>query len=123
MEELEAEKFAEKILALDDKVILAGVVDERGDVIGGKVNEAYKSRFSDDKKDWELIGSRAAVIMGAVRASDGVLSDIESIVSIRKDSKQLLSWIPDKRVIVAAILPRSVDSGSMSEKIRHLFGL
>lgn len=123
MEQSEAEKLAEKILALEDKVILAGVVDERGDVIGGKVNEAYKSRFSDDKKDWELIGSRAAVIMGAVRASDGVLSDIESIVSIRKDSKQLLTWIPDKRVIVAAILPRSVDGGIVSEKIRRLFGL
>ena len=123
MNELEAQKIAEKILALDDRVIVAGVIDQKGDVIGGKLNESQKSSFSNDKKDWEEIGSRAAVIMGTVRASDKTLSDIESIVFIRKSSKQLLTWIPEKQITVAAIFPKSIDGWILSQKIRHMFGL
>ncbi len=83
--------------------------------------ESHTHKISLSNEEWRESAERAATIMEAVKRVDLLLSQIESIVLVRKQSKSLIMWIPQYAIILEVVLARSAEAGQVSDKISDAF--
>lgn len=119
----EAEKLAEKIVGLDEAIFTAGVISNTGETLGGFVRRAYRSKYPVNKAGWASVDFKQAMVYGSARGTNSMLSDIEAILFVRMDSKQILIWDQERGIIVTALFKKSINGTDISEKIRELLGL
>jgi hypothetical protein len=123
MEQTEAEKLAEEIVGLDERVFSAGIISNTGETLGGYVRQAFRSKYPVDKEGWAAVDFAQALIIGSAKRTDRLLSEMEAIVFIRKELKQILIWDQNRGVIAAAAFDRSISGTDLSKKIRSLLSL
>jgi hypothetical protein len=123
MNQAEAEKIAEKIVALDDGILTAGIISNTGETLGGYVKPSYRSKFPSSKSGWASVDFKQAMIFGSAKGTNQMLSEIEAIVFIRKNAKQILIWDQYRSVIVTVLFSKALNGSDLSTKIRKLLGL
>jgi hypothetical protein len=123
MLQAEAEKLAEKIVGLDEAIFTAGVISNTGETLGGFVRRAYRSKYPVDKARWASVDFKQALVFGSARGTNAMLSDIEAILFVRVDSKQILVWDQEKGIIVTALFKKSLNDTDIIERIRKLLGI
>jgi hypothetical protein len=123
LDRAEADKLAEQIVRLDERIFSAGIISNSGVGLGNYVREAYRSKYPRDREAWASVDFKQAMIFGSAKGTNRMLSELESIVFIRKDCKQILVWDDNKAVIAAAVLDKSINGTELSNKIRKLLGL
>jgi hypothetical protein len=113
LDQVQAEKLAEKLVGLDEGIFTAGLISNTGETLGGYVRPSYRSKFPTDKSGWATVDFKQAMIFGSAKGTSQMLSEIEAIVFIRKTSKQILIWDPERSIIVAVLFDKSLDSGKL----------
>src|SRR5579872_4246939 len=123
MSSSEANALAEKVLALDPAIISVGVISHNGTPLGGAISKSHQSVYSYNPEAWQASSFRAAQIMGSIKADDRVLSPIESIILVRRNSKSLLIWVPQSVVILAVMFQRTTSGSALADKIKKACGI
>jgi hypothetical protein len=123
LDQAEAEKMAEKIVGLDQRIYTAGIISNTGETLGGYVRPSYRSKFPSSKTGWATVDFKQAMVFGSAKGTNEMLSEIEAIVFIRKNAKQILIWDQHRSIIVAVLFDKSLHSSEFSDKIRKMLGL
>jgi hypothetical protein len=123
LDQADAEKLAQKIVSLDKGIFTAGIISNSGETLGGYVRPSHRSRFPLDKAGWATVDFKQAMVFGSAKGTNQMLSEIEAIVFIRKESKQILIWDQERGIIVAAIFDKSINGSDLGKKIRAMLGL
>ena len=116
--------LAEKIATLDpNSIIIVALISDMGEIFGFYVNDSFRSSYSMDRKKYSMTAARLSVGFGSALATDkdGVASETEAIVVIRRTTIHYYTRIPDskKSNIVAVWFSRNnADITTMSDKIR-----
>jgi hypothetical protein len=123
LNQAEAEKISERIVSLDEGIFTSGIISHTGESLGGYVRPSYRSKFPPSKNGWATVDFKQAMVFGSAKGTDQMLSEIEAIVFIRKNAKQILIWDQDRSVIVAVLFAKSLNGTELSYKIRAMLGL
>ena len=123
LDEKEARELVEKILGLDASIMSAAILSNTGVRLSHGYREDYRSKFSSNENDWSGPAFRGAMELASTKVDDKFLSQTESLVIIRKNLKQILTFIQPMAIIVAVLVDRSASGTVISDKIRGMFGL
>jgi hypothetical protein len=119
----EAEELSKEIVDLNEGIFSAGIISNTGESLGGYVRPAYRSRYPVDKAGWATVDFKQAMVFGSAKGTSELLSEIEAIIFIRKELKQILIWHNRKGVIITAIFDKSMNETVLCNKIRATLGL
>ena len=108
LDEKEARELVEKILGLDASIMSAAILSNTGVRLSHGFREDYKSKYSNNENDWSGPAFRAAMELASTKVDDKLLSQTESLIIIRKDLKQLLTYIQPKAIIVAVLIRQNL---------------
>jgi hypothetical protein len=123
LNQAEAEKLAEEIVNLDEGIFGVGILSNTGEAVGGYVRSRYRKRYSPDRLVWSEVAFKEALICGSAKETSKMLSGIESIVFIRRESKGMLILVQDRAIIVGIVFDKSMNGTDLSNKIRTFLGL
>ncbi len=123
MQEKEATSLANKVLAVDNLILVVDVISTGGVLLGVAVDESRGIKFNTDKEFRKAHASRVASLVADARADSGRLSDIEAMVMIRDQYKAVMIPVTGASVIVVAVCKRFADDLMLETKIRHSLGL
>ncbi len=123
MNAVEAEKLAEDLSNLEKGIFGAIISTNTGEVLGDYIKPEYRSKLSANKEDWAGIGFKGAMILGSAVAATRMLSDLESVIFIRRELKGMLILIPDENVIASILFQRSINGSNLTTKVRKFLGM
>jgi len=117
--------LARKLADLDKSVIMAGVVNNYGDLVGFHIKDEYRSKYPEKKELYYDMGARAAIMYSTTMSrTKDVLSETEGVVLVRKDTKTYFTLIRSaKDFVVSVCFKKSKNSSEINRKIREMFGL
>jgi|SRR5918996_3069963 hypothetical protein len=111
-----AEKIAEGILSLDDKILSVSIRDWSGNSLAVKSRESFEERFRVNR----LVGSRfsgslAVVALAVLKEVVDVFGGIQAIITLHEDCKLMLLPMPSHEVLIGLVLERSPDTEEEEE--------
>lgn len=123
MNSIEADKLAEDLSNIDKGIFGAIISTNTGQVLGDYIKPEYRSKFSSNKEDWAGIGFKGAMILGSAVAATRMLSEIESVIFIRRELKGMLILIQDENVIASIFFDRSINDADLTTRVRKFLGM
>jgi hypothetical protein len=116
-----AEKIAEDILSLDDKILLASIRDWRGDSLAVKSRESFEDRFRVNRlAGSRFSGSLAVAALAVVNEVVDVFGEVRGIITLHEDCKLMLLPMPSHEVLIGLVLERSPDTEEEEEGGYHI---
>jgi len=116
-----AEKIAEEILSLDDKILLASIRDWRGDSHAVKSRESFEERFRvNGLAGSRFSGSLAVAALAVVNEVVDVFGEIKAIITLHEDCKLMLLPMPSHEVLIGLVLEHSPDAEEEEEGGYHI---
>jgi hypothetical protein len=112
-----AEKIAEDILSLDDKILLVSIRDWSGDSLAVKSRESFKERFRVNRLEGSRFsGSLAVAALAVINEVVDVFGEIKAIITLHEDCKLMLLPMLSHEVLIGLVLERSPDTEEEEEE-------
>ncbi|MDQ3852966.1 MAG: hypothetical protein M3299_09045 [Thermoproteota archaeon] len=117
-----AEKIAQDILSLDDKILLVSIRDYwSGDSLAVKSRESFKERFRVNRLEGSRFsGSLAVAALAVVNEVVDVFGEIKAIITLHEDCKLMLLPMPSHEVLIGLVLEHSPDTEEEEEGGYHI---
>ena len=100
IEELDLKKICEKIIVLDMKIRFAGIINEKGRLVTGSVND--KIKFLVDKKDREMLFMEVALRTRMRQEFDHYLGLTDFCITHRENAIIMKFPVGNKTLYVSA---------------------
>ncbi len=116
-----AEKIAEDILSLDDKILSVSIRDWSGNSLAVKSRESFKERFRVNRLEGSRFsGSLAVAALAVVNEVVDVFGEVKAIITLHEDCKLMLLPMPSHEVLIGLVLERSPDTEEEEEVGYHI---
>ena len=117
MNEEEAKRLAEAIIASDPAIFGISIVSNTGVPLSRIRKEGHHAK-TPTPEEWKSKAWRNATIFAAEKAEDARLSRTQSIEIVREWVKELLVYAPQFGIIVDALCDREINGTDLIERIR-----
>jgi hypothetical protein len=118
-----AEKIADDILSLDDKILSVSIRDWSGNSLAVKSREAFRQRFRVNR----LVGSKysgslAVVALGVVNEVKDIFGEAQAIITLHKNCKLMLLPMPSYKILIGLAFERLavIEDYSLANKIERI---
>jgi hypothetical protein len=116
-----AEKIAEDILSLDDKILSVSIRDWSGNSLAVKSRESFKERFRVNRLEGSRFsGSLAVAALAVVNEVVEFFGEVKAIITLHEDCKLMLLPMPLHEVLIGLVLERSPDTEEEEEVGYHI---
>jgi hypothetical protein len=118
-----AEKIAEDVLSLNDKMLSVSIRDWSGNSLAVKSTEAFRQRFRANRLvESKYSGALAVAALGVVNEVKDVFGEAQAIITLHKDCKLMLLPMLSYRVLIGLVFERLavVEDYSLANKIERI---
>jgi hypothetical protein len=120
-----AERIVVDILAFDEGILSAGVIDRSRNIIANKYSESFGKQFEVDRLEGNKYSG--ALVVAALRIANEVndgFGEPQALVTIYRDCKLMLLSMPSYSILIGVALKRSpnVDNDKTIDEIGRLVG-
>lgn len=123
------DRIASLILGLDDSILMSGVVNNLGELVGFDVRDEYEPRFSDKQELYYDMAARSAVMYSTTMSqTHDVLEETDAFVLIRRNTKTYFTLVRSKNkkkkdYVISVCFEKEKNSSEINRKVREMFGL